>query len=606
MTSERDYYEVLGVSRDANEKTIKDAYHRLAMKWHPDRNKSADAESRFKEIARAYAVLSKADKRARYDAQGFEGVAHFSDEDLFRNIDLGSLFGDLGFGFGAGGDSIFGRFFGGGRPRPQRGRDLRVNLELTLQRIAEGGKEMLQFTRPTICTQCNGHGTASARPAENCSTCHGTGHQTKVSRAEQKKGQTISFQQVLTCPDCHGRGSVVEQPCKICAGDGQVNKQEKLRLDIPAGIDDGMMLRIPGHGLPGGPGLDPGDLNVMIYTMSDPRFQRRGADLWRSETVQIADAVLGTTLYVPTLDGEVEVKLPAGTQANEIVRLRGKGLPYFGNTAKGDINLRIQLQIPERLTHEERKLFEQLKALHLQQPVHRRFTRYLVTSDLHLGNRFSRSSQFTAMVKRLNKSISLVLAGDIIDTPGQSLGQDDLAALDAIQTRASHEQVIWIEGNHDRGYRPQSSEDIHFLDSYAIGKRLFITHGDTFDTVMPRNQWFVSTFRFFHNLRVRLGADPIHVADYAKKYQYLYNYLRRKVMNCAVEQGQEQNFEAVACGHVHFAEDAFDKGIRYINLGAWTESSCHCLLVDEDGMTLLTVEEAMRDSAWFTPAADKH
>jgi UDP-2,3-diacylglucosamine pyrophosphatase LpxH len=226
--------------------------------------------------------------------------------------------------------------------------------------------------------------------------------------------------------------------------------------------------------------------------------------------------------------------------------------------------------------------------------------RYLVTSDLHLGNHFSRNQQFTTMVQRLNRSITIVLAGDTIDAPGRPLTKDDLAALDTLRKRASHEQVIWIKGNHDEGYHLEAPGNIQFVNSYAIGKRLYISHGDTFDTVMSQNRWFIKTFRFFHNLRMRLGADPVHVADYAKKYQTLYTFLRRKVMNCAVEYGNEQNFKAVACGHVHFAEDIHWEGIRYINLGAWTESPCHCLLVDEEKMKLTTVEDAMQDSAWFS------
>jgi len=225
--------------------------------------------------------------------------------------------------------------------------------------------------------------------------------------------------------------------------------------------------------------------------------------------------------------------------------------------------------------------------------------RYLVTSDLHLGNHFSRCRQFTAMIERLNKSVTVILAGDTIDAPGRSLSIDHQEALDAIRKHASHKQVIWIEGNHDEGYRPEASENIQFVNSYAVGKRLFICHGDTFDAVMPNNRWFIKTFRFFHKLRLRLGADPVHVADYAKKFQSLYNFLRRKGMNCAVEHGHEQNFEAVACGHVHYAEDTLCEGIRYINLGAWTESPCYCLLVDEDKMKLTTVEDAMQDPDWF-------
>ena len=364
MARERDYYEVLGVPRDADQKTIKDAYHRLAMQWHPDRNKSPEAESRFKEIAKAYAILSKPDKRAQYDAHGFEGVAHFSEEDLFRNVDLGSIFGDLGFGFGPGGSSIFDRFFGAGLRRgPARGQDLRINMELPLQRIAQGGMEDIRYNRPVTCTACNGFGTASGKPPANCRACNGSGHQIKGGRDSSRGGQTISFQQITNCPDCHGRGTVIEARCKECGGDGKIAREEKLRLSIPAGIEDGMTLRVPSHGLPGELHGEAGDLHVVLYTAPDPRFQRRGADLWRSETVQIVDAVLGATLLVPTLDGNVEVKLPAGTQPNEILRLRGKGLPRFGQKGCGDINLRIQIHIPGKLSWRERRLYKELREL---------------------------------------------------------------------------------------------------------------------------------------------------------------------------------------------------------------------------------------------------
>ncbi|OGT83155.1 MAG: hypothetical protein A3G96_04640 [Gammaproteobacteria bacterium RIFCSPLOWO2_12_FULL_52_10] len=364
MPRERDYYEILGIPRDADQKTIKDAYHRLAMQWHPDRNKSPEAESRFKEIAKAYAILSKPDKRAQYDAHGFEGVAHFSDEDLFRNVDLGSIFGDLGFGFGPGGSSIFDRFFGDGiRQQQPRGLDLRINLELPLKRIAEGGMEDINYNRPATCKACNGFGTATGKPPANCRTCNGSGHQIKTHKESERKGQTISFQQIVNCPDCHGRGTVIEARCRECGGDGQIAKEEKLRLHIPAGIEDGMTLRVPGHGMPGGTAAEPGDLHVVIYSAPDPRFQRRGADLWRAETVQIVDAVLGTKLLVPTLDGNLEVKLPAGTQHNEILRLRGKGLPRFEKKGNGDINLRIQIHIPDKLSWRERKLYKELREL---------------------------------------------------------------------------------------------------------------------------------------------------------------------------------------------------------------------------------------------------
>ena len=227
--------------------------------------------------------------------------------------------------------------------------------------------------------------------------------------------------------------------------------------------------------------------------------------------------------------------------------------------------------------------------------------RHLVTSDIHLGNHFSRGRQFTTMVQRLNSSITLVLAGDIVDAPGGLLSKDDVVALDAIRNRASNEQVIWIEGNHDKGYRLEEPGNIQFVDSYALDKRLYIVHGDQFVGIkMFRNALFLKTFKLFHNLRILFGADPVHVADYAKKFRVLYDFLRRKIMNCAVEYGHEKNFKAVACGHVHFAEDTIHEGIRYINLGAWTEATNHCLLVNEEKMELITIENAMQDSEWFT------
>jgi len=363
MATERDYYEVLGISRDADQKSIKDAYHRLAMKWHPDRNKSPDAEAHFKEIAKSYAILSNPEKRAQYDGHGFEGVAHFTDEDLYRNIDLGSLFGNLGFGFGPGGDSIFDRFFGGRARRTARGQDLRFNLEVSLKRIAEGGKETIRYNRPITCKVCDGHGTASGKAPQKCKTCNGSGHQIQVQKSEKKKGQTINIQQIISCADCHGHGTIIEATCKKCGGSGKLDKIEKLRLDIPVGIEDGMTLRVPHHGLSGGPGAERGDLHVVIFAAPDTRFQRRGADLWRAETLQISDAVLGCTLRVPTLNDHAEVKIPAGTQPNEILRLRGKGLPRFGNSGNGDINLRIQLHIPKHLSVEELKLFTKLREL---------------------------------------------------------------------------------------------------------------------------------------------------------------------------------------------------------------------------------------------------
>ena len=226
--------------------------------------------------------------------------------------------------------------------------------------------------------------------------------------------------------------------------------------------------------------------------------------------------------------------------------------------------------------------------------------RYLITSDLHLGNQFSQCLQFIEMLQRLNDSVTLVLAGDIIDAPGQVLKADAKAALDTIQNRSLAQTVIWIEGNHDEGFRPPGSHNIEFRRSFTIDKRFYITHGDSFDHVMPNNRWFVELFLFFHKLRVRLGADPVHVADYAKKYKVLYCVLCRKVMMCAVDYAAYESFDAVVCGHVHFMEDSMHNGIRYINLGAWTELPCHCLLVDDNSARLLALEEAFEEAHWFS------
>ena len=227
--------------------------------------------------------------------------------------------------------------------------------------------------------------------------------------------------------------------------------------------------------------------------------------------------------------------------------------------------------------------------------------RYLVTSDLHLGNQFCQSLLFREMLQRLDDSVILVLGGDIIDAPGKSLSDEHQRTLEEIWKRAGRNQVIWIEGNHDEGYRPGASSDIDFRQSYSIENRVFITHGDTFDNVMPRNRAFITLFKFFHKLRVFLGAHPIHVADYAKRFEYLYGFLRRKVMLCAVDHARQHDFSSVVCGHVHFAEDTFHEEIRYINLGAWTESLCCCLLIDNDDMHLLSVKAAMKNQEWFYP-----
>jgi molecular chaperone DnaJ len=362
-SAERDYYEVLGVPRDADEKAIKKAYKRQAMKYHPDRNKDPDTEEKFKEIAKAYAVLSDPQKRSMYDAGGPGGVSQFSDEELFRNVDFGDLFGGFGYDFGGTGGSIFDRFFRQPQQRQAHGVDLRVRMAVSLERIFQGGSELLHFSRRVSCPACHGHGTRSGKPPERCQSCQGSGHQVISSEQSSDKGN-IQFQRVVPCPACHGRGVLIGDPCVQCSGAGQVEKEESLKVTIPVGIEDGSVMRVPGHGLPAeAAGMPPGDLYVEVYTLTDHRFQRHGADLWRTERLGVADAVLGVKLRVPTMDGEADVIIPPGMQPDEMLRLRGKGLPRYRGGGRGDLILRIEVLIPERLSEEERDHYQQLAAL---------------------------------------------------------------------------------------------------------------------------------------------------------------------------------------------------------------------------------------------------
>jgi len=369
-TEQRDYYKVLGVARDADEKAIKGAFRTLAMKYHPDRNKEPGAEEKFKEIAEAYAILSDPKKRAQYDSGGFAGVADFSAEDLFGGIDFGDIFGDSGFSFNfdsgipghRGGvfDGLFGRRQQQG---PVKGRDIEVAVRVDLDTINSGGEQSVRLGHPMACPVCKGSGAEAGSEPRKCEACGGSGKKV-VSRKETKDQGSMLFQQISVCPVCHGQGTFIDKPCKECHGSGQVEKAESLKVKIPRGCEEGMALRISGHGLPspeaGGP---PGDLYVIVHTAPDPRFERMRADLWRSETITIADAVLGTQIEVPTLDNTIKVKVPAGTQHDEVLRIRNKGLPHFSSDLRGDLKIRIQIHIPQELSSEERRLFEELRKL---------------------------------------------------------------------------------------------------------------------------------------------------------------------------------------------------------------------------------------------------
>lgn len=360
VKAKTDYYEILGIPRDADAESIKKAFKRLAMKYHPDRNKSADAEQHFKEVAEAYAVLSDPKKRAAYDAQGHAGVADFSMDDLFGGIDFGEIFGHHGVGGFGLGDDLFSRFFGGGErtaPRVMRGGNIQLTLSIPLERVARGGKETIRYQRPKLCPLCHGNGADPATPPHPCTNCGGTG--LKVERSQQ---QGILFQQSITCPICGGRGEIIDKLCPKCQGKGEVDEDETLELQIPVGVEEGMTLRVPGHGRPPvAAGGEPGDLYVIIRTRPDPRFERRGRDLWHVETISVADAVLGCIREIATLDGLVKVTIPPATQPDEILRLRGKGLPGYREPSSGDLMVHIQVEIPKQLSVEEKRLYEALR-----------------------------------------------------------------------------------------------------------------------------------------------------------------------------------------------------------------------------------------------------
>jgi molecular chaperone DnaJ len=356
VTAKRDYYEVLGVPRGADATAVKDAFRRLAMEYHPDRNKSPGAEQKFKEIAEAYAVLSDPKKRAEYDAGGFAGVAGFSPEDLFGGLDIGDLFADIGRGFG---EDVFDRFFRRRPAGPPRGEDIEVKAVVPLDRIATGGEETVRFFRLEPCRDCGGTGAQAGTQPRACATCKGTGQKTS-SRREQD----ILIRESATCPDCRGRGSFIDTPCSACVGRGEVRHEESLAIKVPVGAEDGLVLRVPGRGhASADPQGVPGDVLVLVRTAPDERFERDGADLWRVETLDVADAVLGTELSVPTLDATTIVKVPAGTQPGSQLRLRGKGLPRYGGRGRGDLYILLNVSVPERLDPESRKLWQRLRAI---------------------------------------------------------------------------------------------------------------------------------------------------------------------------------------------------------------------------------------------------
>lgn len=362
VPTKRDYYEILGVSRSASAEDIKRSYRKLAVKFHPDKNPGDhEAEERFKELGEAYDVLMDADKRAAYDryghaafAQGgggFGGGGGVHDPfDLFREV-----FGAAGGGGGSGG--IFEQFFSGGSGSAdgrQRGSDLRYDLQITLEEAATGIEKEIEIRKLHACDECSGSGAEQGSKAVTCPTCKG-------------RGQVISsrgfFQVAQTCPNCQGTGRVVEHPCKSCGGEGRVESTSRVKLRIPAGIDNGSRLRSSGNGEAGIRGGQAGDLYVVIHLKEHEIFERDGVDLHCEVPIPFTTAALGGEVRVPSLQGTINLKIPAGTQSSATFRVKHKGMPALQSSAKGDLYTRVQVEVPTKLNGEQRRKLEEFAEL---------------------------------------------------------------------------------------------------------------------------------------------------------------------------------------------------------------------------------------------------
>ena len=362
MTTKRDLYEVLGVSRNASQDEIKKAYRKLAIQYHPDKNPGdASAEEKFKEIAEAYAILSDQDKRARYDRFGHTATSGAGDFGGFSNIeDIFSAFGDI---FGGG----FGDIFGGGSRRRRRasnrGGDLQIKLRLTLEEVATGITKKIKVKKYVSCDECNGSGAARDSRAEQCPVCHGTGEMRHVTQS--LFGQMIN---VTTCHRCNGKGTIISNPCLKCDGDGRITGQRNIEINIPAGVSSGNYIPLKGEGNVGKNNGPSGDLIVYIEEQKHEIFERVGNDVVMVLPVSYPQAVLGSSLEIPTLTGKAKINIPAGTQGGKILRMRNKGIPNVHGPGIGDQLVQVQVYIPTRLSVEEKNKIKELENIENLKP----------------------------------------------------------------------------------------------------------------------------------------------------------------------------------------------------------------------------------------------
>ncbi len=347
MTTKRDYYEILGASKNASPDELKAAYRKMALKYHPDRNQgNKEAEEKFKEVNEAFEVLSNQEKRSLYDQFGHAGVQQGA------GAGAGG-FGDFG-GFGDAFSDFFGDIFGGGssrRRRPRRGADLQYELGISLEEAFSGTQSKIKVTRRVMCEKCHGSGAKSGTSSQTCSDCRGSG-QVRLTRG--------FFTMAQTCPRCQGEGQVVAHPCADCHGQGRVKATESINVRIPAGVDDGMSLRVAGAGEAGERGVSPGDLYVIVRVREDARFQREDENLICSRHISVSLASLGGEIEVPTLEKSVRIHIPAGTQSGTIFRVKGSGMPRLRGSGKGDLFVKVIVDIPTKLTKDQKRLLVEL------------------------------------------------------------------------------------------------------------------------------------------------------------------------------------------------------------------------------------------------------
>uniref|UniRef100_UPI0025F9F04C molecular chaperone DnaJ n=1 Tax=uncultured Methanobrevibacter sp. TaxID=253161 RepID=UPI0025F9F04C len=353
MADKRDYYDILGVDKNADEKEIKKAYRKLAMKYHPDVSDSEDATEKFKEISEAYAVLSDSEKRSKYDRFGHAGMEGFSAEDIYQNANFEDIFEDFDLG------NIFDMFgFGGGRRNrsqqrgPQRGSDIYTQIEITLEEAAVGIKKDVTIRHDETCPECNGKKTKPGVEPETCPECNGTGQVKEVTNT--LLGQMMS---VRPCRRCGGTGQLITDPCTKCHGKGTVREQQTITIDVPPGIDDGDRLRVAGAGNAGDRNAPSGDLLISINIRKNKEFEREGSSLYYNQEVSIVQASLGDKIDIPTIYGnEISLTIPPGTQGGTTFKVRNQGMPLRGRDMKGHMFVKITVVIPQNLNKEQKKL----------------------------------------------------------------------------------------------------------------------------------------------------------------------------------------------------------------------------------------------------------